>query len=86
MSTRNRIFTHLVLAQHAGQFVSIDFVKKDGTPRTLTGRVVEQSSRMKHLEDKFVLLKCTGKEKGGYRQVNADTVKAIRAGGRVYQP
>ena len=82
----NRTFTHLVLNQHKNKFVSIDFVKKDGSPRTLTGRVAEQSPHMQHLADKFILLKCVGKEVGEYRQVNADTVKAIRVAGRVYKP
>lgn len=81
-----RYFAHLVLEQHKGKFVSIDFVKKDGSRRTLTGRQVDQFEHMKHLADKYILLKCVGKEVGEYRQVNADTVKAIRVGGRTYQP
>lgn len=82
----NTAFTHIVLNQYPKQFVSIDFIKKDGTPRTLSGVVVEQPENMKHMSDKYILIKCMGKDLGKYRQVSAATVREIRAGGRVFNP
>jgi phage/plasmid primase-like uncharacterized protein len=76
-----------VLEQTNGQFCSVTFIKKDGTERVLTGRM----GVTKHLrggtktvpEDKYVTIYDTVNE--GYRSVNRDTIKALRANGVEYK-
>lgn len=64
-----------------GRFVTVDYVKKDGTPRTINGR----TGVTKHLkggecrnknEEALVIYSIKDK---GYRIINLDTVTGIRA-------
>lgn len=62
-----------------GRFVSVEFIKKDGSLRKLTGRL----GVTKHLKggvstldkDKFITIYDTVNK--GYRAINRDTIKAV---------
>lgn len=75
-----------------GQFISIDFIKKDGTFRTLNGRLgvkrhaQGKASDIHHLDSPYICVYEVPKPKtgvsGGYRYVNLHTIIAIRAAGK----
>lgn len=79
----NRAIDKLIESSH-GRFLSISFVKDDGTPRSITGRVgvryrgVPAHYRRDSKNRKFYLLYVPGK---GYRRINADAVLEVSLDG-----
>lgn len=75
-----------MLDNSMGQFVSVDFVKKDGTPRTVTGKLAPVSPSMAN-HDQYLNIMLSAKDANGkvqYRNVNTETVTGIRMAGKVY--
>jgi hypothetical protein len=75
-----------MLDSSMGQFVSIDFIKKDGSPRTVTGKLAPVSPSMANHEQ-YLNIMLSAKDDSGkvqYRNVNTDTVTGVRMGGKVY--
>lgn len=72
-----------IIEESNGKFVSVDFYKKDGTLRTLTGRLGVQ----KYLKggvrttdpEKYICIYDTVNE--GYRSINRDTIVSVRCSG-----
>lgn len=70
-----------------GRFVTVVFTKKDGTQRTLTGRL----GVTKHLKggactvdkDKFIIIYDVVAK--GYRSINRDTIISVKAQGNIYE-
>jgi hypothetical protein len=64
-----------------GKFITVDFIKKDGTLRTINGR----TGVKKYLKggdctldrSKFIIIY---ENNNGYRAINRDTILAIRCG------
>lgn len=71
------------LVRQEGSFVSVDFIKKDGSPRTLVGRLGVR----RHLKGGTNKVATMGRpylvmydvQKAGYRTVNLETVSAVSA-------
>lgn len=69
-----------------GKFVSVDFIKKDGSMRTLVGRL----GVVKHLKggectvdrDKYIIIYDV--VNGGYRSINRDTIKRVTVDGIIH--
>ena len=72
-----------IILNSAGRFVSVEFIKKDGTLRKLTGRL----GVTKHLKggvstlDPSQYITIFDVEKKGYRAINRDTIKAVTIDG-----
>jgi len=63
-----------------GKFVSVDFVKNDGSPRTISGKLAPVSPSMKN-HDQYINIMLSQKDDKGrvqYRNVNTNTVACIR--------
>lgn len=83
-NSSSRILSDIIL-QSNGKFVTVDFIKKDGSLRTLTGRL----GVTKHLRggvstlnpEQYITIYDT--QKAAYRSINRDTIKSIRASGVV---
>lgn len=70
-----------------GKFLQVDFVKKDGCHRTLTGRLgVEKHKGGPNLVEGInrPYLTIYDTENSGYRTINLATVSSIRASGKDY--
>ena len=75
-----------LILQSAGRFVTVVFEKKDGTLRTLTGRL----GVTKHLKggtstlnpDAYITLYDVVKK--GYRAVNRDTIRSVTINHQTY--
>jgi hypothetical protein len=71
------------IAQSKGKFITVNFIKKDGTARTLNGR----TGVTKHLKggvstvntDKYLVVYDTVAQ--GYRSVNKDTIVSVTCEG-----
>ena len=76
------------IARIAGsKFITVSFLKKDGTPRTINGRL----GVTKHLKggdnpntrkDSFLIIYSIGDK--GYRTINLDSVFRVAASGKEY--
>lgn len=69
-----------------GQFVSVEFVKADGTPRKVVGKLAPVSPSMKD-RDQYVNIMLSEKDDKGrvqYRNVNTNTVRRVCMAGHVY--
>lgn len=72
-----------IILNSEGRFVSVEFIKKDGTLRKLTGRL----GVTKHLKggvstlDPNQYITIFDVEKKGYRAINRDTIKAVTIDG-----
>jgi hypothetical protein len=72
-----------VIEASNGKFISVTFVKKDGSIRVLVGRLGVK----KHLKggestldaDKYITIFDT--QNGGYRAINRDTIQSVRIDG-----
>lgn len=72
-----------VIESSNGKFISVTFIKKDGTERTLVGRL----GVTKHLRggestldaEKYITIFDT--QKGGYRAINRETIQSVRIDG-----
>lgn len=76
-----------MLAQSQGQFVSVDFIKADGSARTVTGKLAPLSDSMRN-HDKYINIQLAQKDDKGrvqYRNVNTDTVREIRMNRKTYR-
>lgn len=71
------------IAQSKGKFITVSFIKKDGTVRSLNGRI----GVTKHLKggistvntDQYVVVYDTAAQ--GYRSVNKDTIVSVTCEG-----
>ena len=71
------------IAQSKGKFITVNFIKKDGTARTLNGRI----GVTKHLKggistintDQYMVVYDTVAQ--GYRSVNKDTIVSVTCEG-----
>lgn len=73
-----------------GKIFTVDFVKKDGTPRTMNARC-GVSKGVKGVGRKFDpaergYLSVYDMTKRGYRLVDIESIKEIRANGKIYKP
>ena len=74
-----------ILLASDGRMVTVTFVKKDGTLRTLNGRLGVK----KHLKggsstlDPAKYITIYDVKAAGYRAVNRDTIKGLRVGGLI---
>lgn len=68
-----------------GQIFSVDFIKKDGSVRTMNCRMGVKSKlkggQAKYDAESRNLLTVYDMQKGAYRTINADTVFAVRCHG-----
>ena len=81
-----------ILAKNSTKFFSVDFIKADGSPRTINGNLRyvkghDGENTVKHLDKYFtiVLPEKTETGKAQFRNVNIETIKALRVGGKVYK-
>lgn len=86
-TARARKIKDLIQSNDRGQIFSVDFVKADGSPRTLTGRLGVQKgkvgagpSSVAHME-KYLTVWEKKEGKDQFRNVNMETVTAIRMQG-----
>lgn len=76
------------IARIAGnKFITVSFLKKDGTPRTINGRLhvkryLKGGDNPNTRKDEFIII-YSMKDKG-YRTVNLDSVFRIAASGKEY--
>ena len=76
------------IARIAGnKFISISFLKKDGTPRTINGRLhvkryLKGGDNPNTRKDEFLII-YSMKDKG-YRTINLDSVFRVAASGKEY--
>lgn len=79
--TASRIMADLI-EKSEGKFVTVEFIKKDGTPRKLTGRlgVTKDLAGGVRTTDpsKYIIIHENG---GGYRNINKDTITSLRLAG-----
>lgn len=85
-----RSFLKNLLKENSTKFFSVDFLKADGSERTLSGnlRKVEGHSgenTTDHLENYVTIVRNTDNPRDRFRNVNLDTVQAIRLGGAEYK-
>lgn len=70
------------------KIASVDFIKRDGTHRTLNGRL-EVTSHLHGGEDSTAHLpqyvNIYDMQKQAYRKINLNTIQQIRAGGKTYR-
>jgi len=75
-----------IIESSGGKFISVTFIKKDGTQRVLVGRL----GVTKHLKGgqstldsaKFITIYDTQNE--GYRAINRETIQSVRLDGEEY--
>jgi WYL_2, Sm-like SH3 beta-barrel fold len=75
-----------IIESSGGKFISVTFIKKDGSTRVLVGRL----GVTKHLKGgqstldpaKFITIYDTQKE--GYRAINRETIQSVRLDGEEY--
>lgn len=83
---RRRLLRAIAIAQE-GKIFTVTFIKKDGTERVLTGRLgvtkhlVGGENTVAHKPEYLTVFDM---QKGGYRNVNLDTVMSLRANGKEY--
>lgn len=76
------------IARIAGnKFISVSFIKKDGTPRTINGRLhvkryLKGGDNPNTRKEEFLIIYSLRDK--GYRTVNLDTVFRIAASGKEY--
>ena len=85
-----RSFLKNLLEKNNTKFFSVDFIKEDGSERTLSGNIrkVEGHSGKNttaHLENYVTIVRNTDNPRDRFRNVNLDAVQAIRLGGDVYK-
>jgi len=84
----NRVFLMGFLAKQAGKFVSVDFVKQDGSSRSLNGRLgVKKFLKGGHnttMTPARSYLTVYDMKHKGYRNVDMSTVNTVRAQGAVF--
>jgi hypothetical protein len=83
----SRVNLKTFLLRQEGRFLGIDFVKLDGSERTLNGRLGVKSAKggtnnTEGLDRPYLVLFDLQKE--AYRTVNLATVSQVRVGGIVY--
>lgn len=85
----NRVNLRSLIVGQDGLFVSVDFVKLDGTPRTLTGRLGVKSylkggtNKVEAADRPYLTV--FDVQLRQYRVVNLSTVSEILAAGKVYR-
>lgn len=74
-----------ILDASQGQFVTIHFVKADGSFRSVNGKIAPLSPSMEN-KDQYVNIMLSKKEgdKPAYRNVNMNTVSSVRMNGKTY--
>lgn len=77
-----------VINMHSGQFMSVSFIKEDGTPRTLTGKVAIPTRALarKVVDTKGGDAICTIDDpRCGFRTVRLDRIVTLRLAGMVVE-
>lgn len=81
-----------IIMKHKGQFFTVDFIKKDGSPRTINGsiRMVEGHTGrnpVSHLPEyvTVVLSKTDANGKAQFRNVDTTRITRLAVGGKVYK-
>ena len=69
-----------------GKFVSVTFTKKDGSVRTLVGRlgVTKHWKGGESRLDPAKYITIFDTQNGGYRAINRETIKSVRFGGEEF--
>lgn len=78
-----------IILSHKGQFFSVNFIKKDGTERTINGQVGmkkghEGHNPVAHLEQYVTVVEKTNDGSVKFRNVNVDTITRLAVGGKIY--
>lgn len=85
----NRVNLRSLIERQNGLFVSVDFKKRDGESRTLTGRLGVRSylkgGQNNGMSDSRPYLTMFDIQLRQYRTVSLDTVQAIRAEGKTFE-
>ena len=78
----NKTLLDLIL-NSSGKFLTIDFIKKDGTPRTINGRlgVTKYLKGGTRTTDPNKFLVVYSNDAAGYRAIKMDSIKAVRMDG-----
>ena len=82
-----------IIQGSGGQFISVEFVKKNGDVRKLNGRMGVHSSKYAPLTgqglaydpDNYGLIGIFDAQNKGYRMVNINTLLGIKINGKEYQ-
>jgi hypothetical protein len=85
----NKLKLAALLKDTDGKFVSVEFVKKDGSLRQLTGRF-GVTKHLKGGENKTVkasnsYMTIYDTQNAGYRTINLETIKTVKCGGVTYE-
>lgn len=74
-----------ILESLAGQMVTVDFIKKDGSSRRLNGQLVESpSSHAKYSELFTIALASSSKDNKAFRSASRDKITRIAGKGKVF--
>ena len=76
-----------IILNAGGKFVTVIFIKKDGTERKLTGRMgvtrhLKGGISTLNSDDYITIYDVVNK---GYRAINRHTIKSVRTGGACYE-
>ena len=82
-----------IIQGSGGQFISVEFIKKDGEVRNLNGRIGVHKSKYAPLKnvglaydpDEYGLIGIFDAQNKGYRMVNINTLLGIKINGKEYQ-
>ena len=90
----------LIESTSNGKFFTVDFIKKDGSPRTMQARlgvtqylatpITKEDNKDNRMSDttfahKDNLLGCYDVVTGGYRCINVDTMTRLAMNGKTYE-
>lgn len=85
-----RSFLKNLLKENSTKFFSVDFLKADGSERTLSGNIRKVEGHngkntTSHLDEYVTIVRNTDNPRDRFRNVNLDMVHTIRLGGDVYK-
>ena len=77
-----------IILQNKGKFFSVEFVKKDGTVRTLNGQVGYKKghdghNNVSHIDKYITVTENLGGGKYQFRNVNTETITRLAIAGKV---
>ena len=75
-----------LIEQSNGKFISVTFIKKDGSERVLVGRlgVTSRLKGGKSTLDPNQYITIFDVQNDGYRAINRDTIRSLRIDGKEY--
>lgn len=79
-----------IIQGHKGQFMSVTFIKKDGSERTLNGQFGYKAGHdgentVAHIPKYITISENLGGGRYQHRNVNTETIKRIAIGGKVIE-